>query len=173
MHACSSGMISHRRDLQVAAALQLSSTVTSLEFLAVKLTTKHRRVNVVAVAVYRPQSSSRYRTAVGNFCVEFSDLLDEVLTLPGEPLLRGDLNCPRPGPPSGSVDPHLLDTSASHNLAQRVAMATHAGGTLLDLLIAVDGSRLVSRVDVVAVGCLDHDLVVADMDVDRPRPSVC
>lgn len=29
-----------------------------------------------------------------------------------------------------------------------------------------------SRVDVVAVGCLDHDLVVADLDIDRPRPSV-
>jgi len=51
-------------------------------------------------------------------------------------------------------------------------MATHAGGNLLDLLITVDGSRLVSRVDVVAVGVSDHDLVVADVDVDRPRPYV-
>jgi len=43
---------------------------------------------------------------------------------------------------------------------------------VLDLLITVDGSRLVSRVNIVAVGVSDHNLVFADVDVDRPLPSV-
>jgi hypothetical protein len=47
------------------AAVDKTTTVSSFEYLVIKLITRHRRINVVAV--YHPPSSSKYSTSNGQF----------------------------------------------------------------------------------------------------------
>jgi len=157
----------HRDGLQVAA-VDTTKTVSSFEYLVIKLITRHRRINVIAV--YRPPSSSKYTASNGQFCSKFGDLLDELLTFPGEVLLCGDFNCAQ----SDVVDivPVLCDRLTSRNMVQHVDKPTNDKNHLLDLLVTVEGSSLVSNVDVIAVGFSNHHLVVTDLSVERPRPAV-
>jgi len=44
--------------------------------------------------IYRPPTSSpKHGVSIGQFCTEFSELLDELLALPGQLVVCGDFNC--------------------------------------------------------------------------------
>jgi len=62
-------------------------------------------------------------------------LLDELLLLPGLPIICGDFNCPGVDPVT--VDQHLSDTLSSRDLDQVVTQPTHQAGNLLDWLITM------------------------------------
>jgi len=79
-----------RQGLTVSA-FDISTTATSFESLTLKLICRRGRMNLAAV--YRPPSSSPYGMSTGVFCTELADFLDEMLALPGEPLICGDFNC--------------------------------------------------------------------------------
>ena len=69
------------------------------------------RINLAAL--YRPPSSPSHGVSVSSFCTEFADFLDELLLLPGQPIVCGDFNCP--GRDSVSIDQQLSDLLASRN----------------------------------------------------------
>ena len=122
-----------------AAAVEMKSSSATTDRLVVKLSTKRAgRINLAAV--YRPPSSSSYSTSVGSFCTEFADFLDEVLLLPGQPIVCGDFNCP--GRDSISIDQQLSDLLESCDLAQAVCQPTHNDGNVLDLLITLENSQV-------------------------------
>jgi hypothetical protein len=99
----------HDEDLQ-ATKVTLSTTVCMLDSLVVKVRMHGGRLNVAAF--YRPLSTSKYGMSTGQFCRELEDLLDELLGLPGQPLICGDFNCP--GSDSHGIDSQLEDTLVSH-----------------------------------------------------------
>jgi len=116
-----------------AVSVPLSSTLSGVDCLVAKVPTRRGRLNLAAV--YRPPTSSRYGAPVAQFCCEFGDLLDELLALPGQLIVCGDLNCP--GAVRGTVDDRLLDVLVSRKLVQRVDIPTHKDGNTLDLLAHV------------------------------------
>ena len=75
-----------------AAVVEMKSLAGATDRLVLKLITQRGRVNLAAV--YRPPSSSSYEVSVGQFCGDFVDFLDELLLLPGLPVICGDFNCP-------------------------------------------------------------------------------
>jgi hypothetical protein len=151
-----------------ASKLTMSTVASSFEHLVAKVTMRHGRVNLAGI--YRPPSTSSCGAPVGQFCTELGDFLDELLALPGQPLICGDFNCPGGG--AHGVDAHLLATLASHNMTQRVVGPTHDDGNTLDLLASLDSSALVSSVDAVRAGVSDHFLLVTTVNELRPRPDL-
>jgi len=149
-----------------AATIELKSLSSSTDRLVLKLVTRRGRVNLTAL--YRPPSSSSYGVPVGQFCDEFANLLDELLLLPGLPIICGDFNCP--GVDLVTVDQHLSDTLSSRDLDQVVTQPTHQAGNLLGLLITMIDDTLVKNVEVHDPGCSDHSLVLAELAVGRPVP---
>src|SRR5208282_3388810 len=98
--------------------------------------------------------------STGVFCTELADFLDEMLALPGEPLICGDFNCAGSSPED--IDLQLSDVLELRQLEQRVKESTHKGsmirpaGNLLDLLITLEDSQLTSKVAVLDVGFSDN-----------------
>ena len=88
-----------------------------------KLVDHRRRVNLVAI--YRPPSSASYGSATGWLCTELADFLDELMVLPGEPVICGDFNCA--GATPVSIDSQLADVLESRTLEQLVKKPTHQG----------------------------------------------
>jgi hypothetical protein len=89
-----------------------------------------------SAAIYRPPSSSSYGSATVQFCTELAAFLDELMALPGEPLICGDFNCV--GATPVSIDTQLADVLESRKLEQLIEKPTYQGGNLLDLLISFD-----------------------------------
>jgi hypothetical protein len=98
----------------------LSASSASFEYLAVKVTTAGRRLNIAAI--YRPPSPSSYDASVGVFCVDLTDFLDELSACSGELLVAGDFSCPGD---RGVVDLLLLDVLEARGLVQHVDQPTH------------------------------------------------
>jgi len=69
--------------LQVST-VPLSSTVTGVDCLVSRLSTRRGRRRLNVAVVYRPPSSSKHGVCVTQSCSEFSELLDEMLALPGQ-----------------------------------------------------------------------------------------
>ena len=110
----------YSEQLQVTA-VSLASTDTGTDCLVSKLRTCRGRLNIAVV--YRPPTSSpKHGISVTQFCSEFSELLDELLALPGELVVCGYFNCPGQ---AESVDERLLDVLESCDLVQRVDQPAH------------------------------------------------
>lgn len=60
------------------APIVVTTSVQLLESVVLKLTTQRGRVNVAAL--YRPPSSLPYGVTIGQFCIGFTDYVDELLT---------------------------------------------------------------------------------------------
>ena len=69
--------------------------------------------------------------------------MDELLLLPGRPIICGDFNCP--GRDSASIDQQLSDMLIPRSLAQSVCQPTHDDGNVLDLLITAEHTELLGR----------------------------
>ena len=148
-----------------ADVVEMKSSAGTTDRLVLKLITQRGRVNLAAV--YRPPSSSPYGVSVGQFCGKFVDFLDELLLLPGLPVICGDFNCP--GADSVCLDYQLSDVLESRNLVQSVTQSTHRAGNLLDLLITLEDTALIDGIEVHDPGCSDHMLVTADVAVGRVK----
>jgi len=115
----------------------------------------------------RPPSSSPYGVTASQFCGGFADYVDELLALPGDMLLCGDLNCA--GDASG-MDPLVDDLLTSRQLVQHVDEPTHRDGNMLDLVITAETSTLSGKLTVTDPGICDHKLIAADLQVGRLKP---
>lgn len=154
-------------NLQVSV-VPMSSSVNSADVLVTRVRMRRGRLNIAAI--YRPPASTRYAISDRQFCDELGVLMDELLALPGQLVLCGDFNC-RGGGENG-VDVLLLDTFRSRNLTQRVERPTHIQGGTLDLLAHIDGSDIVSVVDVIDVGFSDHYLLTTTINTQLPKPDL-
>jgi len=68
------------------ALVEMKSPSATTDRLVIKLNTRRAgRINLAAL--YRPPSSSTYGAPVSSFCTEFADFLDELLLLPGQPVI--------------------------------------------------------------------------------------
>jgi len=147
----------HRHPCIQAASVEMNSPSSTTDRLVVKLSTR-RTGSINLAALYRPPLSSSYSTSVSSFCSEFSDFMDELLLLPGQPIICRDFNCP--GRDSVSIDQQLSDLLESRNLVQAVCQPTHNDGNILDLLITLDSSRICSKIAVHGPGHSDHKLLL-------------
>ena len=156
----------HKSELKVSA-LTFVTDPRAFECVGIRLSTASRRVNIGAI--YRPPMTSfAHGVAVGSFYAEFADFLDEFLSLPGEPLLCGDFNCPES---TGVMDNQLDDVLSDRCLLQLVDQPTHHAGNILDLIITLADASLVSNIQVTDVGLSDHSLVEADLNLRRSMPA--
>ena len=114
--------------------------------------------------IYRPPTSSpKHGVSVGQFCTEFSELL----SLPGQLIACGDFNCPAPGRAS-SVASHLLEVLESHALALRgVDQPTHQDGHMLDLLMDIDCSGIITGVRILSQNCSGFRLETSAQLIQR------
>jgi len=157
--------IVHKSELKVSA-LTFVTDPQAFECVGIRLSATSRRINIGAI--YRPPTSSAQGVAVGSFCAEFADFLDEFLSLPGEPLLCGDFNCPGS---TGAMDNQLDDVLSDRCLLQLVNQPTHHAGNILDLIITLADANLVSNIEVTDIGLSDHSLVEADLNLCRSTPA--
>lgn len=105
----------------------------------------HRRAYFERSSIeHRRRLSSTVDPHSSQFCDKLADFLDELLALPGDPVICGDFNCL--GKLPVTVDHLLLDILESRMLIQHVDVATYNIGNILDLLIANGVSQLVSNV---------------------------
>jgi len=65
-----------------------------------------------------------------------------------------------------------LDTLTSRNLTQRVNKPTHRDGGTLDLLAHVEGSVMVSELDVIDARFSDHHLLTTVISPQLPQPDL-
>ena len=80
--------------------MPLYSAVVCVDVLVCKLHTRRGRLNIAVV--YRPPISSlTHGICVAQFCSQFTELLDELLALPGQLVFCGEFDCPGG---HGSVD---------------------------------------------------------------------
>ena len=148
--------------------VKLQFVADSFESLVVKLLAPRGRINIAAL--YRSPTTSPRGVAVWHFCADLRGYLDELLLLPGEPLLCGDVNCPRKN--VISVHTSLDDLLSSRRLVQRVVGPTHYAGNLLDVLITEKHSMLSKRPTVIDVDFSDHMLVLSELNVHCSKQTL-
>jgi len=110
----------------------------------------------------------RRSVSVSKFCTDVSELLDEVSALSVLLIVCGDFNCPDD---ASQVDSRLMDVMVSHGLT-RVDQPTLQDGNTLNLLAHVEGSDIVSAVDVIDVGLSDHFLVLSEINARCLKSAV-
>src|ERR1043165_6204300 len=106
------------------------------------------------------------------FFNEFSDLLDELSTTSGHPLICGDFNCPGNSP--STIDHRLSNILFSYNVTQRINTPTRTGassGNLLDLLIQHEDDDPIKDVSVSDPGISDHCLITATLQHQLNVPN--
>ena len=157
------------RDSFTAKSKQISFSAKSFEYQLVDLT--RGRTRIVVCNLYRPPSSSSRE-----FFEEFSELLGFVCTQFGERLvITGDFNLP--GVNDSLIDDTLASLIVSYDLVQHVHEQTRWGrngttGNLLDLIITVSTSTLLSPVGVYDAGMIsDHRLLVCTASMKFPKPQ--
>jgi len=142
--------IIHADNLQVAA-VPFSTDINGVNCPVSKIRTRCGQVNLAAI--YRRPTTSKYGISICQFCNEFGVLLDELQSLPGQLVNTGDLNCP--GDETHGIDVRLMEIFTSRNIVQRVdkPMFKHGGNSILDLIAHVEGSNVMSAVDVILHYC--------------------
>ena len=148
----------YRDSLNAKQHKQISFSAKSFEYQLVDLT--RGRTRIVICNLYRPPSSSSRE-----FFEELSELLLIVCTQFGERLvITGDFNFP--GVNETLIDDTLASLLTSLDLVQHVHEVTRRGrngttGNLLDLIITVRTSTLLSPISVYDAGMIsDHRLLV-------------
>ena len=137
-----------RSSLKVERILP-SAHPTTFEQLCVKLISASRRVNIVIV--YRPPPR-----ATALFFDELGALWDDLVSLPGQLIVCGDVNCP--GDTAGAVDWRLGVVLGDRGLQQCVTSPTRSEN-LLDVVISDTSSNIVSSFSTSDVDFSDHRLV--------------
>jgi len=158
----------HADSLQVAA-VPFSTVVNGVDCLVSKIHTRCSRVTLAAI--YRPPTTSKYSLSICQFCNEFGVLLDELQSLPGQLIITGDLNYA--GDETHGIDVCLTEIFTLRNIMLRLDKPSFkdGGNSILDLIAHVEGSNVTSAVDVIDVGFSDHYMLIADVDVQRPKPD--
>ena len=80
-----------------------------------------------------------------------------------------DFNCPGSG--VCNIDSQLMNTQTSYNLVQPIAKPTPRDGNTLDLFVSINGSDVISAVDVIDPSVFDHFLLTTTLSC--PGPTWC
>ena len=137
----------------------------SFEYLKVHLS--HSQHLVSLWVVYRPPTTGMYPT----FLAEFEELVGEIQTSPGVPLLVGDFNV-HVNVPSDNNSSKFLSLLESANLVQHVTFPTHQRGHTLDLIITRANTLMVDRLLSNMSVSSDHWSVLFQVCVPKPAKPV-
>ena len=116
--------------------------------------------------VYRPPNPSLYN----KFLEEFTDLIGELQTSPGVPLVMGDFNV-HVDDQSNANATKLLSLLDGANLLQHVNVSTHQRGHTLDLVITTSDLKVESLTTDMSVHS-DHRTVLFDLSLPKPPKSM-
>ena len=105
------------------------------------------------------------------FLEEFDDFLSVINTLPGRPLLLGDLNI-HVNKPSKYEVVHYLTSLAEHDIHQYVTEPTHKCGNTLDHVVCRPGDDILSShsVSPFKYGS-DHNMIHCEINIAKPVPD--
>ena len=142
---------------------------SSFEYL--DLTLSFGKVLCRFISFYRPPPSTRNKSTFNQFFLDFSDLIERIITPQTKIVLAGDFNihCDLP------LDPHSIifnDTLRTFDLQQHIICPTHCSGHTLDLVITkrVDNDLLLST-SVLSDAPSDHFYIICDLRFPCPRRS--
>ena len=155
--------IIHRESLKIRST-PTSERYASFELLECCLSSS---LLIRLYVIYRPPGLS----PTANFNDEFADLVSNVITLPGQPLIIGDFNfhIDDQGNSDGKKFLHSLE---AFGLKQHIQEKTHRNGHTLDLMITKSADEIIINHEVKDCGFPDHFLVLASLNMKKPdRPT--
>ena len=123
---------------------------------------KHTYGYIRIVVIYRPPPSKHNRLKIKTFFDDFSPLMEQLATAPGNLLIVGDFNFHLDiyNNPDNNLDicnnPKLHHILESFNLKQHVAVPTHNKGHTLDVIITRSDDDLVEDIMVRDPVLSDH-----------------
>ena len=86
------------------------------------------------INVYRPEYSKKHKVTINTFFKEFTELLDDVVHLPGLLIITGDFNIHIESCEESRVL-QFMNLLEEYSLYQIVTGRTHQNGGLIDLVI--------------------------------------
>ncbi len=125
-------------------------------------------------AIYRPPPSKVNGFTYNQFIEEFDDFLSVLSTLPGKPLIMGDINIHVNKPSKPDVARYLLSL-AEHDMKQYSNKPTHKCGNILDHLICRPEDNILSS----QASCVvtpfrygsDHNMIQSKINRLKPLPE--
>ena len=103
------------------------------------------------------------------FFNEFTSLLEELNTAPGNPLILGDFNF-HVDTAENAPAMRFLNLLESCNLTQHVTESTHNSGHTLDLVITRCNDSLIKKLYSFIPDISDHEADVFNLSVNKSRP---
>jgi len=124
--------------------------------------TTHPTIHVTVACINRPPG-----TVTRQFCDQFADMLDQLVTAKQRFMICGDFNCP--GRDGCQLDVNLVDVLQRYDLVQHVVDATRGAGRehAGPATDTVDDTRLLSQTSVQSTCFSDHRLVTSQLHMSR------
>ena len=139
----------------------------SVSFEGVSLKIKCKDIVLQIVCLYRPPPSRQTKCNAQTFITEFSDLLEQYITAPGDLLITGDFNFHYDQPNSTDVSrPRTL--LHDNRLRQVIHELTHQKGHTLDWLVVSEDCSL-HQAGVMDLTLADHKAVVCQLPFEHPK----
>ena len=131
----------------------------SVSFEGVSLKIKCKDIVLKIVCLYRPPPSRQTKCNAQTFITEFSDLLEQYISAPGNLLITGDFNFHYDQPNSADVS-RLRTLLHDNRLRQVIHEPTHRKGHTLDWLVVCEDCSL-HKAGVMDLALVDHKAVVS------------
>lgn len=141
----------------------------SVSFEGVSLKIKCKDIVLQIVCLYRPPSSRQTKCNAQTFITEFSDLLEQYITAPGDLLITGDFNFHYDQPNRTDVS-RLRTLLHDNRLQQVIHEPTHQKGHTLDWLVVREDCSL-HQAGVMDLALPDHKAVVCQLPVEHTKRS--
>ncbi|XP_072030516.1 uncharacterized protein [Amphiura filiformis] len=143
--------------------------VDTINFEHVSVTDNSKAIRLIGI--YRPPPSKTNGFTHLRFNEEFDDFLSVVSTLPGKPLIMGDLNVHVNKPSKPDVSRYLTSLT-EHDLKQYVDKPTHISGNILDHVICRPEDNLLSSCTVLPFRYgSDHHMIQCTINRLKPPPE--
>ena len=123
--------------------------------------------SLTLVIIYRPPPSSKNKIPRHQFLNDFSDLLESVAIISGNPIIVGDFNihCEDLGSQETIKFNQIL---TDFNLTQHIAEATHELGHILDCVISRKHDDFIKDISIGQLGS-DHFFIIANHQYKRRK----
>ncbi len=146
-----------------------SKSFSSFEHLMASIATN--KAHITLVVIYRPPTSGKNKATITDFLAEFSTLLEEICVSPGHLIIAGDFNLHVNNTSSQPAN-KFLNLINSFNLTQHVNASTHCSGNTLDLVLTRSTDNIVQNLSVFKPCVSDHEAVLFDVMLNKPRSVV-
>jgi len=139
----------------------------SVSFEGVSLEIKFKDIVLQIICLDRPPPSWQTKCSAQTFITEFSDLLEQYITAPGDLLITEDFNFHYDQPNSTDVSrPRIL--LHDNRLRQVIHERTHQKGHTLDRLVVSEDCSL-HQAGVTDLALADHKAVVCQLPFEHPK----